>query len=119
MMALGSARGTATRRAGAGCSQVITGSRPPGGKSSRPVRPVRSDAVADGNGRIAKAILLGRPDRDLVEELYLGSLSRPPNEAELEKGLKYLQGDAQNGRAARAQDLLWALVNSKAFLYNF
>jgi hypothetical protein len=23
------------------------------------------------------------------------------------------------GRAARAQDLLWALVNSKAFLYNY
>jgi len=36
--------------------------------------------------------------------------------------LKYLQraepGSASRGRAARAQDLLWALVNSKAFLYN-
>ena len=74
--------------------------------------------VADANGRIAKAILLGRPDRDLVEELYLGSLSRPPDAAEVEKGLKYLAAAGQ-GRAARAQDLLWALVNSKAFLYNY
>ncbi len=81
-----------------------------------------SDAVADANGRIAKAILGGRADRDLVEDLYLASLSRPPTAAELEKGLKYLEpGDSQinMGRAARAQDLLWALVNSKAFLYNY
>jgi hypothetical protein len=24
-----------------------------------------------------------------------------------------------SGRASRAQDLLWALLNSKAFLYNY
>jgi hypothetical protein len=76
-----------------------------------------SDAVADSKGRIAKAVLSGRPDRDVLEELYLASLSRPPTAGELEKGLKYLQ--AGSGRAARAQDLLWALVNSKAFLYNY
>jgi Protein of unknown function (DUF1549)/Protein of unknown function (DUF1553) len=76
-----------------------------------------SDAVADAGGRVAKAILSGRSDRDLVTELYLASLSRPPRAAELESALKYLQGGS--GRAARAQDLLWALVNSKAFLYNY
>jgi hypothetical protein len=76
-----------------------------------------SDAVADANGRIAKSILGGRPDRDLIEDLYLASLSRPPTAAELASALKYLQ--AGSSRAARAQDLLWALVNSKAFLYNY
>ena len=76
-----------------------------------------SDAVADGNGRIANAVLGGRPDREIVEELYLASLSRPPSAAELDRGLKYLETGA--GHAARAQDLLWALVNSKAFLYNY
>jgi hypothetical protein len=76
-----------------------------------------SDAVADANGRIAKAILAGRPDRELLDEMYLASMSRPPSAEELAKGLKYLEGGG--GRAARAQDLLWALVNSKAFLYNF
>jgi hypothetical protein len=76
-----------------------------------------SDAVADSGGRVAKAILSGRSDRELVTELYLVSLSRSPGAQELEGGLKYLQGGA--GRAARAQDLLWALVNSKGFLYNY
>jgi hypothetical protein len=28
-------------------------------------------------------------------------------------------GWVSRGRAARAQDLLWALVNSKGFLYNY
>ncbi len=40
-----------------------------------------------------------------------------PSPAELRSGVKYLQSGG--GRAARAQDLLWALVNSKAFLYNY
>ena len=76
-----------------------------------------SDAVADANGRVAKAILAGRADRDLLEDMYLASMSRPPTAEELAKGQKYLEGGS--GRAARAQDLLWALVNSKAFLYNY
>jgi hypothetical protein len=76
-----------------------------------------SDAVADGNGRVAKAVLGGRPDRELVEDLYLAAFSRLPSAAESEKGLAYLK--AGEGRAARAQDLLWALLNSKGFLYNY
>jgi hypothetical protein len=74
-----------------------------------------SDAVADGNGRVAKAILAGRTDREIVEELYLAALNRPPSPEETASAVKYLQA---SGRAERAQDLLWALVNSKAFLYN-
>jgi len=81
-----------------------------------------SDAVADLNGRIAKANLAGRTDRELVEELYMASYARTPASAESENALKYMAasdtGPQARGRAARAQDLLWALVNSKAFLYN-
>jgi hypothetical protein len=77
-----------------------------------------SGAVAGGNGRVAKAILSGKPDRDLMEELYLSSFSRPPTASELDYGVKYLSSGSR-GRAALAQDLLWALLNSKPFLYNF
>ncbi|HEY1339284.1 MAG TPA: DUF1549 and DUF1553 domain-containing protein [Bryobacteraceae bacterium] len=76
-----------------------------------------SDAIADANGRVSKEILSGRSDSEIVTDLYLSSLSRPPATAELASGVKYLAGGG--GRAARAQDLLWALVNSKAFLYNY
>jgi hypothetical protein len=81
-----------------------------------------SDAVASASGRVAKAVLRGATDEQLVDELYVSALSRPASPGELSLGLKYLSsaqpGSVSHGRAARAQDLLWALVNSKAFLYN-
>ena len=55
------------------------------------------------------------PIAELVEELYTASLSRLPSAEEADKATKYLQSGS---RGERAQDLLWALVNSKAFLYN-
>jgi hypothetical protein len=76
-----------------------------------------SDAVADAGGRIAKAVLSGKSDRQLVEELYLSTLSRTPTDAEFDRALGYMKGGS--GRSARAQDLLWALLNSKGFLYNW
>ena len=75
-----------------------------------------SEAVADPKGRVAKLVLSGRSDAAMVEELYLASLSRLPSKAESESGLAYLMGGSRTGRA---QDLLWALLNSKAFLYSW
>ncbi len=75
-----------------------------------------SDALADPTGRIAKTLIAGATDRALIEELYLSTVSRVPTPNELDQGITYLRGG--DSRASRAQDLLWALVNSKAFLYN-
>jgi len=75
-----------------------------------------SDAVADAKGRIATGILAGKTNEAMVEDLYLSTLSRPPSKAEIENGIKYLSGGA---RATRAQDMLWALLNSKGFLYSY
>lgn len=73
-----------------------------------------SDAVADPKGRVAKLVLGGANDQAIVEDLYLAAFSRSPSKDESERGLKYLAGGP---RASRAQDLLWALLNSKGFLY--
>lgn len=75
-----------------------------------------SEAVADPKGRVAKLVLSGRSEAAMVEELYLAALSRLPSKAESESGLAYLAGGSRTGRA---QDLLWALLNSKAFLYSW
>ncbi|WP_051670690.1 DUF1549 and DUF1553 domain-containing protein [Bryobacter aggregatus] len=75
-----------------------------------------SDAVADPKGRVAKMVLAGKSDTAMIEELYLATLSRVPTKAESDAGVKYLAGGA---RATRAQDLLWALLNSKGFLYSY
>jgi hypothetical protein len=75
-----------------------------------------ADAIADPKGRVAKLVLAGASDRAIVEDLYLSALSRYPTAKENDTALAFLQNG--QSRAAWAQDLLWSLVNSKAFLYN-
>ncbi len=78
--------------------------------------PTLADAIAHPEGRIAEAILAGRSDRELVEELYLASLGRMPTPSEMDAAITHL--GSTPGRASTAQDLLWALVNSNSFLFN-
>ena len=73
-----------------------------------------SDVVADPKGRVAKLVLSGKDDKAMVEELYLAALGRFPDAQESDRGVKYLAGGA---KASRTQDLMWALLNSKGFLY--
>ena len=73
-----------------------------------------SDAVADPKGRVAALVLSGKSDEAIVDELYLAALSRSPTQEERQRGSTYLSSGA---KASRAQDLLWALLNSKGFLY--
>jgi len=73
-----------------------------------------SDAVADPNGRVAQLVLSGKNDEVVVNELYLAALGRLPTQEEHQRGVAYLSNGA---KGSRAQDLLWALLNSKAFLY--
>ena len=75
-----------------------------------------ADAIADPEGRIAKLVMEKTPDKKLVEELYLAALSRPPEPKEFQLGLSYLTSGPN--LAEKAQDLMWALVNSNAFLFN-
>ncbi len=74
-----------------------------------------ADAIGDPEGRVSKLILAGASDRTIVEELYLAALSRLPEPKELDAAQTYL---ARGNRAERAQDLMWALLNSNAFLFN-
>jgi len=78
--------------------------------------PAVGDAVADPDGRIAKLILAGAPDRTIVEDLYVATLDRTPTAAEIQKAQAYLAGGANHPE--KVQDLEWALLNSYAFLFN-
>ena len=78
--------------------------------------PTVGRAVADPQGRIASLILGGASDREVIEDLYLSTLSRPPTELEFTSAALLFQ--ERESRAGTAQDLLWALLNSNAFLFN-
>src|SRR5262249_22813005 len=78
--------------------------------------PTLSDAVADPQGRVA-ALLAAKPDdKRLVEEIYLATLCRLPTAQETDHCMKAL---AKNpNKQEGAQDLMWALMNTAAFLFN-
>src|SRR5712692_3970878 len=75
-----------------------------------------AEALADPKGIVAQLIVGGVADRQLVEDLYLATLNRLPEAKEYDTAITYLQKGPS--RASRAQDLLWALLNSNAFLFN-
>ena len=78
--------------------------------------PTLADAVADPEGRVARLILNGTDDPQIVEELYVAALGRPPSAGETQLALAHLE--TARSRATAAQDLLWALLNSNGFLFN-
>lgn len=72
--------------------------------------------VADGNGRIAKLVKANTPPDQVVEELFLCSLSRRPTAEEKQTAL------AEIATAASPQegyeDFLWTLLNTREFQFN-
>jgi hypothetical protein len=58
----------------------------------------------------------GSDRRTLIEKLYLGTLSRYPTDAEYAAAQKYYQEQGINSNQA-FNDLVWAIINSKEFLY--
>ena len=77
--------------------------------------PTISDAIVHPQGVVARLIAAKAEPAKVVEDIYLSVLNRPPSEKELQQGEKYL---AANGLPEGAQDLMWALINSPAFLFN-
>jgi hypothetical protein len=55
--------------------------------------------------------------RQVIDELYLGTLSRYPTEKERALMLRTF-AEAGTDREAAAEDVLWALLNTRGFAYN-
>jgi hypothetical protein len=69
-------------------------------------------------GQLARSLADGAESRAVIEEAYLRALSRYPTPEEL-KGLQEVLGSAPpDQRRAALEDLYWALLSSKEFLFN-
>ena len=73
-----------------------------------------NDMLAEPDNRIGRLLAGGKPMADVVEELYLTALSRPPSAMEQNAALARI-AKAKDRRAA-VEDLVWGLVNAKEFL---
>ncbi len=71
--------------------------------------------IADKNGRIAKLLAENRSHDEIVRQLYLASLCRDPSSEELAASQDLLKESPNPAECY--QDLLWALINSKQFLF--
>lgn len=71
--------------------------------------------VADPNSRVAQLLKQHAANEDLVEDLYLWSLARRPTAEEVQLANRHFESYGMD-RAAAAQDLMWALFNSRDFL---
>jgi hypothetical protein len=97
-----------------------TPARPPAPSPMQPIMLMRSPVVLDRvlaakDGRVQR-LLDAYPDNGkVVDELFLGTLSREPSAEEKALAVSVLDQD----RVAGAQNVQWALLNLAEFLYNF
>jgi hypothetical protein len=70
--------------------------------------------ITSPTGRVARLLKAGAGEAEMVEELCLAALGRPPGEKE-KRAARKLFAQAPPGQAA--QDFLWALLNSYDFLF--
>ncbi len=71
--------------------------------------------IKDAKGRVSKLVTAKKPQDEIVEELYLAALSRLPSDEERQASRELL-ADSKS-ETEFYQDLLWALLNSKQFLF--
>ncbi len=78
--------------------------------------PTIHSKVASRTGRVARLVRSGASPKAIAEDLYLAALSRMPSADERRSAVKLLE-KAPDRRSA-GEDLLWALMNSFAFVFN-
>jgi hypothetical protein len=78
--------------------------------------PDLENKISRGDGRVAKLAEKKVTPEQAVDELYLATLSRWPTATERQKALDYLRG--QTDRRRGMEDLLWALLNTREFMFN-
>jgi len=67
-------------------------------------------------GRLKDLLEGGQPDGQIVEELFLATMSRLPDERERKSALDHVS--AAPNRTAGFRDMVWALINTREFILN-
>jgi len=75
---------------------------------------VTKRVAAQGNTLVANLLKAGKSDDQILEELFLASLSRRPTAGEVEVAKRVIAKDRKSG----IENIQWALLNSTEFLVN-
>lgn len=74
--------------------------------------------LASKTGVVTRLMDAHAPPEEVVESAYLSSLSRLPDAAEKQKLVEALTSAKPEERRAVTEDVFWAVLSSKEFLYN-
>ncbi len=77
--------------------------------------PAVNDRLRNVNNRIGKLVAAKKTDKEIVADLFLVTLSRLPTETEESAMLGHVSAATDKRRAW--EDVHWALINSKEFLF--
>jgi hypothetical protein len=78
--------------------------------------PLVQDKLGSAAGRVAKLIASGKSDAEVIDEMFLATLCRFPTADERTTLVQRLQKSPDSRRRV-AEDVLWALVNHREFLF--
>ncbi|HEY2250407.1 MAG TPA: DUF1549 and DUF1553 domain-containing protein [Planctomycetaceae bacterium] len=73
------------------------------------------DLLTRPDNRLGRLLAEGKTTAAMIDELYWTTLSRPPSSEELAAASAHI--DSAGNRREHLEDLLWALTNSKEFLF--
>jgi hypothetical protein len=73
--------------------------------------------ISDPSGRLGKLLKSNLTNDQILDELVLATLTRYPTQAERSAFQTHLQ-KVGNNRQVAFQDLMWALINTKEFIFN-
>ena len=75
-----------------------------------------NDKLRKGKGRLRQLLRAKTPREKIIEELYLRAYSRLPKPEEVQRLLKAF--DAGNSPTQVWEDIFWAVLNSREFVFN-
>jgi hypothetical protein len=78
---------------------------------------MNSPQLNNGGALLNQAAKAGAKPADVIETLYLATLSRRPSETEAKRLLAHVDAAGNETRKAYS-DILWALMNSSEFTLN-
>ena len=94
--------------------------RSPGATLSQVLLMANSEEVENkisaGEGRLAKLVKEKKPSREIIEELYLTAFARRATPEEMQKNLAHVEKEKSPQQGL--EDVLWAILNSKEFMFN-
>ena len=74
--------------------------------------------ISSTENKVSKCLAKQQPAGEIVEEAYFSAFSRPPSEQEKSKLARAIDDAGPEGRRTAIEDLYWALLSSKEFLFN-